>query len=182
VTDVDALSVTTALLFLATAALALFTRNLVAEAKTAWQQAQDARREMERARELSIRPELAIDVHPVGGIIGFLIIRNVGLGVALDVELRFVYEGVDDDPREWEERSVVPGESHQFPLPGAYRENVFAASTNPLTVRVTGRMHDLAGKPIEISAAVDVDGWARKAMQAEERIVGRRKIPGVEPE
>jgi len=167
-------------LVLATAVLAWFTRALAQHARLAWMEAQATRREMEYARELGARPLLAFDAHVVGGKIGFLLVRNLGRGPALDVTLRFNYW--DEDPRAWYERSFGPGESHQFKIPEPLHSDVFRARDGQFTVEISGQSTDLEGRAIEIFDAADFTRWTRDAENAGERIVGRRKIAGVEPE
>lgn len=163
----------------ATAVLAWFTRDLVTNARLAWTEAQNTRGEMERTRQLSVRPILAFDPHVVGGMIGMLLVRNVGRGPALEVTLRFDYWGT---PREWFERSVEPGESHQFKLPAPFEADIWKAKDIELEITIEGRMRDLDGHQHEISDVVDLTAWVRAALSSGERIVGRRKIAGADPD
>jgi hypothetical protein len=176
-----ALIVLTAGLFVATAVLAWFTRELAQHAQTTWQQAQDTRREMEQARHLSVRPLLTFDPHVRGGMIGGLLLRNVGRGPALNVRLRLTFEG-PSERRDWAERSVVPGESHQFNLPDRFLRNVFVALDEPLTIVVSGHLEDLYGRPIDVAETIDVSSWVRMVEASGELVLGRRKLPGVDVE
>jgi hypothetical protein len=178
---VDAALITlTVGLVLATGVLAWFTRDLARQARLAWIEAQSTRREMEHSRELGVRPRLTFDPHVAGGKIGLLLLRNVGRGPALDVTLRFNFW--DDEVREWSERSIEPEESHQFKLPEPMLSDVFRALDERLTIHVSGQMTDLEGRAIEVSDTLDLAAWTRGAMNSGERIVGRRKIAGVDPE
>ena len=171
-----ALIVLTAALFVATAVLAWFTKDLALHAQTAWRVAQDTRREMEEARHLSVRPVLAFDPHVLGAVGGALLLRNVGRGPGLDVHLHLTFEG-PDERREWSEGSIVPGESHQFKLPEPFQSNIFAEHEATLTILVSGRMIDLYSRRLEIEERIDVSGWSRSAIASGERRAGRRKLP-----
>jgi hypothetical protein len=164
---------------LATAVLAWFTRELAQQARLAWMEARSTRHEMERSRELSVRPVIAFDVHVAGGKVGFLLLRNLGGGPAFAVTLQLKFGG--EDVREWSERSIEPGESHQFKLPAPFQSDIWRAQDVQFTVDVSGQMTDVEGRTIEVSAAIDFTEWTRSAENARERIVGRRKIAGVEP-
>ena len=170
-----ALIVLTAALFVATAVLALFTKDLALHAQTAWQVAQDTRREMEEAHTSacgpcwrSIRMCLARSAAPF--------LRNVGRGPGLDVHLHLTFERPDEHG-EWSEGRIVPGESHQFKLPEPFQSNIFAEHATTLTILVSGRMIDLYGRRLEIEERIDVSGWSRSAIASAERRAGRRKLP-----
>jgi hypothetical protein len=167
-------------LVLATGVLAWFTRDLAQQARLAWVEARRTRQEMERSRELGVRPVLAFDVHVAGGKVGLLLLRNVGRGPALDVTLGFNFWG--EDVRQWSERSIEPGESHQFKLPEPLLSDIWQARDTEFAVDVSGQMTDVQGHMIEVSDSIDFTGWTRAVATADERIVGRRKIAGVEPE
>ena len=173
----DVLAIATGGLVIVTGFLAWFTRSLVAEAKATWMEAQDTRGEMERSRRLSVRPLLAFDPHILGGTVGVLLVRNVGGGPALDVNLSMYFDAADER-RAWSERSIVPGESHQFNLPQPFLGAAFEAKDRQLTITVTGRMRDGEDRQIEIEESIDFSAWARSAIDSGERIKGRRKLPG----
>jgi hypothetical protein len=175
-----ALDALTGGLVLATGVLAWFTRELATQARLAWSEARDTRHEMERSRELSVRPLLAFDPHVAGGQIGLLLLRNVGRGPALEVTLRLRFW--NEEVRDWSEQSVEPGESHQFKLPEPLLADMWQATKDQFTIRIEGRMTDLEGRVIGISDTVDLTAWTKAALGSGERVVGRRKIAGVEPE
>jgi len=70
--------------------------TLVLIAVTAYYAFQNRRmvKEMERTRELSLLPRLALEFHRLGSATVTLSICNVGPGAALDVDVRMVYEPV----------------------------------------------------------------------------------------
>lgn len=150
----------------ATCALGYFTLGLVQEARA--------------SRLEAVLPRLAFDVHPLGGTVGVLLIRNVGRGAALSVELTVTYEGPNEVVR-WREASVVPGESHELNLPTPYLEDVRTALERPLVIGVEGTMLDVGGHRHDVLERLDVAEWLRASIEARERIAGRRKLPGTEP-
>jgi hypothetical protein len=176
-TEGEGLIVATGGLVLATAVLVYYTRGLVAEAKNARAEAERSRREMEEARHLSVRPRLAFDAMGLDGKFGgVLLIRNVGRGPALDVDLAVTFEG-PDERREWSEASVVPDECHELKLPEPFLRDLDTTLERPLAVRVEGRMNDLYGRAIDVDSRVDVSEWWAKVVAADERVAGRKKVP-----
>ena len=172
-----ALVVATVGLVAATIALAFYTRSLVREAKANRAEAENARREMEEARHLSVRPRLTFDPHVLGGKVGVLLIRNLGRGPALGVELSITFEG-PGERRQWSEPSFAPGESYELKLPEPFLQDIGAAAEQPLAVRVEGKLDDLYGRRIEVAARLDVSEWLTRSAAAAERVAGRRKLPG----
>lgn len=171
------LVVATAGLVTVTGVLAYFTKSLVQEARAARAEAKRTRQEMVKARQRGVRPRLAFDAMGLSGKFGgVLLIRNVGLGPALDVALTVTFEGPGEQ-REWSEASMVPGESHELNLPEPYKRNLDATLEQPLAVRVEGGMYDLYGNRIRVSARLDVSAWWAKVAAADERVAGRRKVP-----
>lgn len=150
----------------ATCALGYFTLGLVQEAKA--------------SRLEAALPRLTFDVNPLDGSVGVLLIRNVGRGAALAVELTVTYEGPDDVVR-WREPSVVPGESHELNLPAPYLQDLSVALEHPLAIRVAGTMRDVGGRRHDVSERLDVTEWWRTNVEARERVAGRRKLPGSSP-
>jgi hypothetical protein len=161
----------------ATLALVYYTRGLVQEATAARAEAERSRQEMEEARHLSVRPRLAFDPMGLNGKFGgVLLIRNVGRGPALDVDLAITFEGVGER-REWSEASIVPDECHELNLPEPFRRNLDATLEQPLELHVEGRMEDLYGRRIDVEARFDISAWWTKIVAAGERIAGRKKVP-----
>ena len=129
-----------------------------------------------------MRPYLAVDVLVLGGKVGMLLIRNVGRGPALDVNLEIVFEFAGGpDRRRWSESSIEPGESHQLRLPNPFLGNINAAADQDLLAVVRGSMRDVDTLVIDVDEQVDISAWYRQAVEAEVRVRGRRKIPGVDP-
>jgi hypothetical protein len=132
---------------------------------------------MEEARHLSVRPRLAFDAMGLSGKFGgVLLIRNVGRGPALGVDLVVTFEG-PGERREWSEASIVPDESHELKLPEPVLTDLDAALERPLVAHVEGKMEDLYGRRIDVAARVDVSEWWAKVSAADERIAGRKKAP-----
>ncbi|HEY8773433.1 MAG TPA: hypothetical protein VIM05_02580 [Gaiellaceae bacterium] len=175
------LACATIALVAATGFLGLFTRRLVQEARAARAEARKTREEMEHARLLGVRPRLAFDVMVLGGKVGLLLIRNIGGGPALDVDLTLEFEGAVAETRSWGEPSIVPGESHEIKLPSPFLQDIAAAKDQPLTVRVTGRLSDLETREIAVDERLDFSAWWSGAAGADERVGGRWKLPGVDP-
>lgn len=158
-------------LVVVTGALARFTKHLVGEART-------TRYEMEESRLLTIRPLLAFDVMVLGGRIGELFIKNVGQGPAFDVRLSILFEHQrGPDRREWREFTMVPGESHELHLPDLFHRDMRTCESESLAVSISGSMRDSEDLIIDIEESLDVSEWWNTNVAADERILGRRKIP-----
>ena len=172
-----------------TCGLVYFTKRLVHEATLtraemveAQEEAVRRREEMAEARSLSVRPILAFDLMVLGGRIGMLLIRNVGNGAALDVSLSIAFQMTGHmEPRDWREPSVVPGESHELKLPEFARRDIGTLSEEDLRIVVEGKMQDLYGNWIRVEEDFRASDWWRSVVRAEERVGGRRKLPGVDP-
>ncbi len=78
--------------------------------------------EMKSSRELAVLPKLAADIRFRFGSLGFLRLTNVGQGVALDVDVRIVFEPAEgssypQQERRWQAAVVAPGERRDFRPP-----------------------------------------------------------------
>jgi hypothetical protein len=74
-------------------------------------------REMRRARLLSVLPKMAVDIQMVGPRYGVVVVRNVGVGPALRVDLHIFFGDRNNEAiehRHWLAHVVAPAEEHQF--------------------------------------------------------------------
>jgi hypothetical protein len=168
-------------LIMATGGLVYYTRQLVTEARESRTEAIKTREEMEESRHLSVRPLLAFDVMLLGGKVGMLLIRNVGNGPALDVDLKLTFDDEEDESRSWAEPSIVPGESHELRLPTRPLHDIRALTKHPLVLHVEGSMRNVDGRNVPVNKDFDIAAWWQKIETAQERVGGRRKLPGVDP-
>lgn len=106
-----------------------------------------------------------------------VVIRTVGRGPALGVDLAITFEG-PGERREWSEASIVPDEAHELKLPEPFRTDLDATLEQPLSVHVGGRMEDLYSRQIDVNTRIDVSEWWAKIAAADERVAGRKKVPG----
>jgi hypothetical protein len=182
-------------LVIATVGLVIFTKRMADEAAltrgemeraraemvAAREEAVRTREEMTEARALSVRPRLAFDVMVLGGKVGLLLIRNVGNGVALQVNLKITFGGAHPEVRTWSEPSFAPSESHELKLPDFALRDVGSLAEYEMRIQVEGSMRNLDGEEIPVEEDFDTSDWWRNVVEAKERIAGRRKLPGVDP-
>jgi hypothetical protein len=84
----------------------------------AWQNLRMAN-EMRAARGVSVLPKLGISLGMVGPQHGFVYVTNVGPGAALDVDIRLVFEPLDNEPHHrmethWTASVIAAGETQDF--------------------------------------------------------------------
>jgi hypothetical protein len=75
----------------------------------------------------------------------------------------------------------VPGESHELKLPEFALRDVGTLSSQDLRIIVEGKMQDLYGKWIPVEEDFRASDWWRSVVRAQERVGGRRKLPGIDP-
>ncbi len=161
-------------LVIVTGGLVYFTWRLADEATK-------TRTEMAEARSLSVRPRLAFDLMVLGGKVGLLLIRNVGNGVALNVRVDLIFGGAEPDSRRWSEPSIVPGESHELKLPEHALRNINSLADDDMRIHVRGVMYDVNKQETRFEEDFHASEWWRTVVGAQERVRGRRKLPGIDP-
>src|SRR4029077_8733045 len=129
----------------------------------------------------SVRPKLTFDLMVLGGKVGLLLIRNVGNGVALNVSLDLIFGGAEPDSRRWGEPSIVPGESHELKLPEQALRDIGSLASGDMRIHIRGVMHDMHDEEIRFEETFDASEWWRTVVAAPERVGGRRKLPGIDP-
>ena len=131
----------------------------------AWQMVRSVT-EMKRSRQLQVMPKLAPDLHVLGPALAFLRLTNVGLGPALDVRVKVVFEGIEGTPsdeREWRSSLFAPGEFHEF-LPPQRNEGGHVSmdelTTDYRRVAVKGTAKDSLGRTHTVDeASDDLNEW-----------------------
>lgn len=112
--------------------------------------------EMRKARELSVRPHLRLDLERLGGVSAALTVTNVGLGPALDVEVTLAFVPRRSGPEEvrvWRPPVLVRGQGQRFAIPAEGLDmNAFAASYHE--VLLTGKLNDTLGQRHQVDDAI----------------------------
>jgi hypothetical protein len=123
-------------------------------------------REMRHARELSVRPILAIELRFIAPNFADLAITNAGAGPAVDVDVELVAEPTatsehERDARRWRTSVLAPGGSHEFAPPAGLNMEDFAREF--ACVRVQGTLRDALGEQREVEAEIAdlADTWKR---------------------
>jgi hypothetical protein len=154
-----AVIVLTAALVLTTAVYAFFT----------WRMAE----EMQRTRLQSIRPRVGLYLRPYSPMGGNLAIRSLGPGTALDVELAITFTP-DDDSRRWRTPVFSPGEEAELFFPGL-REGTAGfkdLEERQTKAEVRGFMKDVVGHSHAVDEHLDVAGWSKLTVGADQRYPG----------
>ena len=122
--------------------------------------------EMKRARELSVRPILALELKFAGPNFAELRIVNVGPGTAFDVDLSLRMEPApgserERDVRHWTAGVMVPGSSNDFRPPGDLYMDQMARDYRSVTIK--GTMRDALGAQQDVHAQIAdlADTWER---------------------
>jgi hypothetical protein len=106
--------------------------------------------EMRRAREIAVLPKLAVDLNFLGPLNAAVVVRSVGPGPALDIDVRLIYEPTDPnaDPSErpWRRNLLASGEQLEFfSTGGANATNIDSLSATHKAIALKGSMRDATG-------------------------------------
>ena len=145
----------------------------------AWQN--QRMREMRRSRELSVRPQLALDFERLGGTAAAVVVSNVGQGTALDSDLTITFapkNGSEPDVRHWQPAVLVPGASQRF-FPPVQQLDMNALAATYASATVAGSTHDTLGGCHEVQVEVPTSPNAgRKHADCSETIPLKRRRRG----
>jgi hypothetical protein len=158
------------------AATVLLTLALVAV--TTYYAVQNRRmvKELAETRELSVLPKLALEFLRLGPTAMDVLVKNVGPGPALDVDVRLIFEPLPnsetpEEDRRWRRNILAPGEQKDFFPPGELNDNLNRLPQEYEEIRLTGTMKDATGKTHVIDEAfTDLSGW--RSTLGRERFVG----------
>jgi len=145
---------------------------------TAYYAAQNRRmvKEMAATRELSILPKLALEFLRLGPTAMDVLVKNVGPGPALDIDVRLIFEprgggNADREERRWRRNLLAPGEQKDFLPPGDLNDNLNRLPQEYQHVRLAGTMKDAANKTHAVDEIfADLPEW--RDMLGRERFVG----------
>jgi hypothetical protein len=152
--------------------------TLVLIAVTAYYAFQNRRmvKEMERTRELSLLPRLALEFHRLASATVTLAIRNVGPGAALDIDVRMVYEPAESSrgtvEHRWRRNLLVSGAQYDFIPPDGLNSNIDGLPATFRDIRLVGSMADATGKRHEVDEVFpDLPEWREVLEGAHQRYV-----------
>jgi hypothetical protein len=145
---------------------------------TAYYAAQNRRmvKELAATRELMVLPKLALEFLRLGPTATDVLVRNVGPGPALDVDVRLIFEprpegNVGREERRWRRNLLAPGEQKDFLPPGDLNDNLNRLPKEYQEVRLVGSMRDATGKTYVVDEVFsDLAAW--REMLGRERFVG----------
>lgn len=148
-TPSEILAILTGVLVIVTAFYAWQTRQMVAE--------------MERARSASILPRIAVSMHVVGPMVGWVRLTNVGPGPALDVAATIALEPNGFEIG-WQAHVVAPGETHDFNPTPLDEPDAQLGYINRLTerfdhVRLDATYKDALGSSHETHESIEIRNW-----------------------
>lgn len=158
------------------AATVLLTLALVAV--TTYYAVQNRRmvKELAETRELSVLPKLALEFLRLGPTAMDVLVKNVGPGPALDVDVRLIFEPLPNserpvEDRRWRRNILAPGEQKDFIPPGDLNDNLNRLPREYKEIQLKGTMKDATGKTHVIDEAfTDLSGW--RSTLGRERFVG----------
>jgi hypothetical protein len=116
--------------------------------------------EMANANAMTILPKLAIDFHRIGPNTVEVLIQNLGLGPALDVDVSLSFDPLADRPlpadnRRYRRNVIAPGERERFLPPGDLNANMDRLPREYAAIRLGGSMRDAAGNEHVVAEVFD---------------------------
>lgn len=130
--------------------------------------------EMKKARDATILPKLAIDLHALGPNVVALAIRNVGPGAALDIDVRTewvpAFASLEVSGKRWRKNLMAPGEQVVLFPPGDLGGNLKPLTETYREVRLRGEMKDVVGNTREVDEAFEnLTEWSQVLQDAGQR-------------
>jgi hypothetical protein len=122
--------------------------------------------EMKKARDATILPKLAIDLHALGPNAVALAIKNVGPGAALDIDVRTewvpAFTSLEVAGKRWRKNLMASGEQVVLFPPGELGGNLTPLTETYREVRLRGELKDVGGRVREVDEAFeDLAQWAK---------------------
>jgi hypothetical protein len=127
-------------------------------------------KEMELTRESTVVPNLFLEVTTMGAGYPMPRVKNLGVGVALDLEIVFSQTYKDDtQTRKWQWQALAPGEYKQFFLWNDQRDPMTGhqAIDHHASVALSASYSDILGKRYECVETVDLAEYMTVQFAAE---------------
>jgi hypothetical protein len=139
-------------------------------------QTQGMLREMAEARKAEFLPHIKPGLKYPGGFIAWLLLKNVGKGAAINVDLTFGFQSSEESFKHWAYPLLTPEESHTFILrPSNFNELVNRYDF----LVVSGSCQDVFGQKHVIDEKIDLKeahkGWSESMMILEPSLESRLK-------
>jgi hypothetical protein len=119
--------------------------------------------EMAAGRRQAVLPKLALGFHRLGPTIVTIAIKNVGLGAALSVDVRMIYDplpGKDGHEIRWRWPILAPGEQMDFMPPVDLQESLNSIPATYQAIRLEGTCTDATGREHEVEDEYgDLSEW-----------------------
>jgi hypothetical protein len=128
-------------------------------------------KEMQETRVQALRPRLGLLVRPYGPTGGFLALRSLGPGTALDVSVTLRFEP-SGEARDWRTPVFPPGDEAEFFFPdteSGQAPDFTMLEEHGVVATVTGSVLDVAGKSHQVDERLDVATWAKVLTSAHQR-------------
>jgi hypothetical protein len=145
----EILAILTGVLVLVTLYYAIQTRQMVVE--------------MEKARGTTVLPRIAVSMNPIGGMVGWVRLTNVGPGPAMNIQAAITSEP-NGFEISWHAHVVAPNEAHDFiPTPPGEPEAQLGY-LDRLTerydrIRLDASYSDALGKSHETHESIEIREW-----------------------
>lgn len=129
--------------------------------------------EMAAGRRQAVLPKLAIGLHRLAPTVVTIAIKNVGLGAALGIDLRMIYEplaGGQAKEVRWRWPMLGPGEQFDFMPPGELNNNLNTMPATYSSIRLEGSCIDATGQDHPIQDEYeDLSEWRELLGNARQR-------------
>ena len=119
-----------------------------------------------RSTEVSVKPHIKCSMAIIGTDTLFLKVSNVGVGSALNVNLEYSVESIDNSNRSWTSSVILPKESYRFYIKN--EQDVLIGLTycsqNQTTIKVVGTYNDILTKEHPIDETINVTDISQKLL------------------
>lgn len=120
---------------------------------------------LEKTAELSVRPQLKGTLQPIGPVNLDLMIKNIGNGSAIRVELSYWLEGCDQTKRNWTKPLMSPNDYDTFIIPiteDKNEANMYYFKNNKTIIRIVGKYYDILSNEHKIDDSIDITAYVKQ--------------------
>lgn len=119
-----------------------------------------------RSTEVSVKPHIKCSMAIIGADTLFLKVSNVGVGSALNVNLEYSVESIENSNTSWTSSVILPEESYRFYIKN--EQDVLLGLTycsqNQTTIKVVGTYNDILKKEHPIDETINVTDISQKLL------------------
>lgn len=126
-----------------------------------------------RSTEVSVKPHIKCSMAIIGVDTLFLKVSNVGVGSALNVNLKYEIESIENSDRDWVSSTMLPKDAYTFYIKRKDDDKLIGlsyCSRNQTTIKVSGSYTDILEIPYTIDESIDVTDISKKLLSSQQMI------------